>query len=178
MLFRSPSSASPPPGSPTTPTEPETLAANAGLDAIVPAEIWKDCQLQTVAEPSALQTAVCLPADGVPDRWEISSYPNGVALDRAYDKEIDRHKTVSRDKGECSALSWGGEHEWVHGPGKPGGRYFCYFDGNDAVIVWTHHRFDQPSHRDILIIAREGGSDHAGLADWWSPWHHRIGKAN
>src|SRR5262249_8535015 len=45
---------------------PTTLAADAGLDAIVPVELWNDCHLQTVPEPSALQTAVCLPASGVP----------------------------------------------------------------------------------------------------------------
>ena len=54
-----------------------------------------------------------------------------------------------------------------HGPDKPGGRIFCYFDGNDAVAVWTHKRLGQPTHRDVLMIAREGGSDHAGLTRWW-----------
>jgi len=171
------SASSPPPGSPTTPTEPETLAANAGLDAIVPATIWKDCQLQTVAEPSALQTAVCLPANGVPDRWEISSYPNGAALKAAYDSAFRGHPELEPNSGKCNAFSWGGEREWLHGPGKPGGRVFCYFDGNDAVAVWTHQRLGQPTHRDVLMIAREGGSDHAGLTGWWRPWHHLIGKA-
>jgi class 3 adenylate cyclase len=162
---------------------PRAPAAQAGtvargLASVVPAALWQACRLQTVPEQTADETAVCLPSRGFPDRWEISSYPNGVALDRAYDNELNRHKTVSQNSGECTALSWGGERQWVHGPGKPGGRYFCYFDGNDAVIVWTHHRLDQPSHRDILVTAREGGSDHAGLTDWWDPWHHRIGKAN
>jgi hypothetical protein len=72
---------------------------------------------------------------------------------------------------------WGGELQWQHGPGKPGGRAFCYFDGNDAVIVWTHMRLGQPTHRDILVTAREGGSDHVSLTRWWRPWHHLIGKA-
>ena len=168
---------SPPPGSPTTPTEPEVLAANAGLDAIVPAAIWKDCQLQTVAEPTATQTAVCLPADGVPDRWEISSYPNGASLRTVYDSAFRGQPELERNSGKCNAFSWGGEREWLHGPGKPGGRVFCYFDGNDAVAVWSHERLGQPTHRDILIVAREGGSDHAGLTGWWRPWHHLIGKA-
>lgn len=57
---------------------------------------------------------------------------SGVALERAYEKELARHKARA-NRGECSALSWGGEREWLHGPDKPGGRYFCYFDGNDAV---------------------------------------------
>jgi class 3 adenylate cyclase len=161
---------------------PRAEAAQAGTDArglesVVPPALWQDCRLQTVAEPDADETAVCLPSQGLPDRWEISTYPNGVALQRAYERELARHR-VGSDNGRCSPVYWGGEREWLHGPRRPGGRYFCYFDGDDAVIVWTHGRLDQPSHRDILAIAREDGSDHASLSHWWRPWHHRIGKAN
>jgi class 3 adenylate cyclase len=152
------------------------LARNAGLDAIVPPAIWNDCQLQTVAEATALQTAVCIPAGGMPDRWEISSYADGGDLTNAYESELRRREDVTRDSGRCNAFVWGGERQWLHGPDKPGGRTFCYFDGNDAVIVWTHQRLDQPTHRDVLVIAREGGSDHVGLTRWWRPWHHLIGK--
>jgi class 3 adenylate cyclase len=167
------------PGGDTTETQPPTeLAENAGLDAIVPAELWSACQLQTVAEPTALQTAVCLPPDGTPDRWEISSYPDGAALEAAYEGELRRREDIERNQGKCNAFSWGGERQWMHGPDKPGGRTFCYFDGDDAVIVWTHERRGQPTHRDVLMIAREGGSDHARLTHWWKPWHHLIGKAN
>jgi hypothetical protein len=134
--------------------------------------------VQNVPQPDAEETAVCQPATGIPDRWEISSYSNGVALERAYQQERDRHYEGERDSGECSALSWGGEHEWLHGPRKPGGRFFCYFDGNDAVIVWTHRRLGQKSHKDILVTAREEGSDHVTLTRWWTPWHHILGKAN
>jgi class 3 adenylate cyclase len=159
-------------------TQPETvLSASAGLDAIVPPELWKDCRLQTVADPGAVQTAVCLPADGIPDRWQISSYPNGKALAAAYTSELQGRRDVKRDSGKCNAFVWGGERPWQHGPGKPGGREFCYFDGDDAVIVWTHRRLGQPTHRDMLAIAREGGSDHARLTHWWRPWHHLVGKA-
>jgi class 3 adenylate cyclase len=165
--------ASPPPPGATPPT---TLAADAGLDALVPATLWKDCQLQTVPEPTAVETAVCQPADGVPDRWEISMYPDGAALSAAYAGELRRREGIQRDQGKCNAFSWGGERSWLHGPDKPGGRVFCYFDGTDAVIVWTHGRLGQPTHRDVLAIAREGGSDHAGLTRWWRPWHHVVGK--
>jgi class 3 adenylate cyclase len=169
-------------GSATPPTttgaeEPTTLAEDAGLDALVPAELWRDCSLQTVAEPRAVQTAVCLPQSGMPDRWEISMYPDGGSLAAAYLGELRRREDLVRDEGRCNAFTWGGEREWLHGPDKPGGREFCYFDGNDAVIVWTHERLAQPTHRDILVIARESGSDHAGLTRWWRPWHHVIGKA-
>lgn len=155
----------------------QPLAADAGLDALVPAALWKDCQVQSVAEQGALQTAVCLPADGTPDRWEISQFANAKALAAAYEAELRRREDVPRDRGKCNAFSWGGERPWLHGPDKPGGRVFCYFDGNDAVIVWTHERLGQPTHKDVLIIAREGGSDHPGLTRWWRPSHHEIGKA-
>lgn len=165
-------------GVPTAPITPPAATANAALEDLVPAPLWKDCKLQTVAESNALETAVCLPPRGAPDRWQISSYPDGSALTAAYSAELRRHPIVERDTGKCNAFSWGGERPWLHGPGKPGGRVFCYFDGDDAVVVWTHARLEQPNHRDILTIAREGGSDHAGLTRWWRPWHHRIGKAD
>ena len=162
---------------PSATASPGRLAADAGLDAIVPAGLWKDCRLQTIAEPGAVETAACLPASGMPDRWEISAYPSASSLDAAYASELRRGEDVPRDKGKCNAFSWGGERPWLHGPDKPGGRVFCYFDGNDAVIVWTHERLGQPTHKDILVTARESGSDHAGLTRWWRPWHHEIGKA-
>jgi hypothetical protein len=151
--------------------------AAAGLASVVPPEIWKDCRVQTVAGPRADETAACVPTEGVPDRWEISRYPNGAALAAAYRSELGRRADITRDTGRCNAFVWGGENVWQHGRNKPGGRVFCYFDGNDAVIVWTHERLDQPTHRDILVTAREGGSDHSGLTRWWRPWHHVIGKA-
>lgn len=170
--------ASPPgPGALPTPTEPDALTAEDGLDAVVPAALWQDCRLQTVAEQGATQTAVCLPADGLPDRWEISSYPDGQALTAVYDGELRARAQTERDTGKCNAFSWGGEREWLHGPGRAGGRVFCYFDGSDAVVVWTHARLDQPTHRDILVKARESGSDHANLTRWWRPWHHLLGRA-
>ena len=165
-----------PPG-PTETQAPTALPPDAGLDALVPAALWKDCQLQTVAEPTAVETAVCLTPSGIPDRWEISMYPTGAALSAAYAGELRRREDIVRDEGKCNAFSWGGERGWMHGPDKPGGRAFCYFDASDAVIVWTHARLGQPEHRDILAIAREGGSDHARLTHWWRPWHHLIGKA-
>ena len=118
-----------------------------------------------------------MPANGVPDRWEISRYPNGRALAVAYRSALGNRADIQQSSGRCNARVWGGENVWNHGPGRPAGRFFCYFDGNDAVIVWTHERRDQPTHLDILVTAREGGSDHAGLTRWWGPLHHVIGKA-
>jgi class 3 adenylate cyclase len=151
-------------------------SSKSGLAALMPASLWGECKLQSVAEPNAEQTAVCLPDSGTPDRWELSTYPNAVALERAYESELRRRSNIKRDSGRCNAFFWGGERKWEHGPGKPGGRVFCYFDGDDAVMVWTHERLNQPTHHDLLAIAREGGSDHARLTRWWRPVHHLIGK--
>ena len=146
------------------------------LATIIPPQLWKDCKLQAAPTSNAVQTAVCVPADGRPDRWELSTYASAAALHAAYEAELRRNYTGKRNSGTCDQFSWGGEGRWFHGPGKPGGRRFCYFDGNDAVIVWTHQKFGQASHTDILASARKGGSDHPDLFDWWNYWHHRIGK--
>jgi len=94
----------------------------------------------------------------------------------AYEAQLLQHAEIKRNTGKCTSLSWGGEGPWQHGPGKPGGRRFCYFDGNDAVIVWTHERRGQVTHRDVLGIARESGLDHVRLIGWWAFAHHLIGK--
>jgi hypothetical protein len=162
-----------------TQTEPVPQAPIANITALIPASLRKTCVKQQVPDINAVETAVCVPEAGgtafSPDRWQVSSYRNGPALKAAYEAERRRHGVVP-DQGRCTGLSWGGEGPWSHGPGKPGGRRFCWFDGNDAVIVWTHERLGQPTHRDILASAREGGSDHQGLFGWWAVSHHTIGK--
>jgi class 3 adenylate cyclase len=153
-------------------------ADNSPLAAVVPDRILADCVLQEVPRPRADETAVCDPIGRTPDLWEISSYRDGRELAAAYEIELRRHPEIKRDSGACSGTFWGGEREWFHGPAKPGGRLFCYFAGNDAVIVWTHQRLNQPSHVDVMVTAREGGSDHPGLTQWWRPVHHVIGKGD
>ena len=151
-------------------------ADNSPLASVVPDEMWTDCVLLKTPRPRADETAECDPIGRTPDLWEISSYRDGGELMAAYLSELRKHPDIERDRGACSGTFWGGERQWFHGPGKPGGRLFCYFDINDAVIVWTHERLNQPSHVDVMITAREGGSDHPGLTQWWRPVHHLIGK--
>jgi class 3 adenylate cyclase len=155
------------------------VASASDVKALIPASLRKTCVKQQVPDTGAVATAVCLPLPGAtgfyPDRWQVSIYPNGAAVRAAYEAERRRQK-LTRNSGKCSSLSWGGEGPWAHGPGKPGGRRLCYFDGNDAVIVWSHERLGQPNHRDILAMAREGGTDHVRLIGWWTYAHHLIGK--
>jgi hypothetical protein len=138
------------------------------------------------AQAGAVQTAVCRPSATeqlfYPDRIELSTFANTAALLRAYGAAKSRAKVSRKDFGRCDGATWAGEGEWLHAaaaagqPGKPGGRRFCYFDGDFAVIVWAHEKFGQATHVDFLGVAREGGVDHARLFSWWRFWTHRIGK--
>jgi serine/threonine protein kinase len=155
------------------------------LATLVPSPVWENCTKAATPRAGAVETATCRPPTDAstfnPDRLELSTFASGAAVQRAYDAERRRHH-VLRDRGRCNGLSWGGEGTWFHNPAspgtkpKPGGSRFCYFAGNDVVIVWTHRKFGQATHTDLFGIAREGGSDHPGLYGWWRFWHHRIGK--
>ena len=169
---------------PATPVAAAQKPVIHPLSALVPAPVWETCKTVS-ARPGAVESAVCLPAKGAttftPDRLELSTFASGAAVQRAYDAERRRHR-VKRNFGRCTGLSWGGEGTWLHNPSapgaapKPGGSRFCYFQGNNVVIVWTHRKFKQSTHTDLLGVAVEGGSDHPGLYGWWRFWHHRIGK--
>jgi predicted Ser/Thr protein kinase len=168
-----------------TPSTTPRASAVHPLVALVPSPVWQNCKKLAVPRAGALETAVCLPPKNAtafaPDRLELSTFATSAAAQRAYEAERRLHH-VPRDRGTCNGVSWGGEGTWLHNaaaPGakpKPGGSRFCYFAGNDAVIVWTHGKFGQATHTDLLGIAREGGSDHPGLYGWWRFWHHRLGK--
>jgi serine/threonine protein kinase len=154
------------------------------LSALVPSPVWQDCE-ETTPRGGAIETAVCTQPTSAttftPDRLELSTYGSGAAVQSAYEA-LRRSHHVARNHGRCTGLTWGGEGTWLHNPSSPGakpavgGSRFCYFDGSDVVVVWTHRKFGQPTHTDLLAIAREGGSDHPGLYGWWRFWHHRIGK--
>ena len=169
----------------TTPSAAPQAPAFHKLADVVPEPVWQTCTKQPTPRPGALETAICLPPKDAttfnPDRLELSTFASGAAIQRAYEAERRRHH-VARNQGTCDGLSWGGEGLWLHNPASPGakpkigGSRFCYFAGNDAVIVWTHRKFGQSTHTDLLGIASEGGSDHPGLYAWWRFWHHRIGK--
>jgi Protein kinase domain len=163
---------------PTT-TPGTTVPVKAGLVGVVPSDIFKYCKRGPTA-PGAAETAVCAPRAGAatgfqPNSWTLSIYPSAAALHRAYDR-LRRENDIGKNFGQCSGVAWVGEDAWEHGPGKPGGRRFCYFAGNVAVIVWTHEKLGQESHIDMLASARTGGSDHARLFSWFRFWHHLIGK--
>jgi len=168
------------------PAEPEKTkpVEKTGIDALIPASLASgSCTVQPAPlYHDAAQSSICAPPlagclDGkpCPDRWEISTFATSAALQSAYGK-LKKARGIGGNKGQCNGLSWGGEGPWSHGPGKPGGRRFCYLEHNDAVVVWTHEKLGQPNHVDVLGVASLGGGDHFHLHNWWRFWHHLIGK--
>jgi Protein kinase domain len=166
---------------PTAPSTPAGIAV--GLQGVVPETLMKHCR---VASPNngASQSAACAAPAGAttfwPDTWSFSLYPSTPAAMRAYDA-LRVQSGIGGNFGRCDRTSWSGEGAWLHNPEagappKPGGRRFCYFQGNVAVIVWLHEKLAQPNHIDMIGIARASGSDHFNLYGWYSFWHHTVGK--
>ena len=105
-------------GLPWRRSRPRLLAADAGLDAIVPAALWKDCRLQTVPEPNGHSDSRVPPAEGdagpvgdllVPERLRLAvGLPGGARPPCG----------LSTNTGKCNAFVWGGELQWLHGAGQ------------------------------------------------------------
>ena len=171
-------------GAATTPTgtteDTATIASSeaVGLAGVVPSDVYKYCAEVAPSQGATLAATCKPPSSGstfYPNSWEISLFPSSAALHKAYNA-LRKDHGVGKDFGRCNGITWGGEGSWNHGPDKPGGRQFCYFDGDFAVIVWTHEKLGQASHIDTLGVARASGSDHSNLFGWFRFWHHRIGK--
>ena len=161
-----PTSARWPPGQPTSTSRPNGRAFRPSLRFGIRAGITSPLAglaLRDPARPKGLRagsrsrTRTCGMVCRRPSRWTTPAvlcttkgircrfrpgapiYPSGQAVRAAYGAERRQHQ-LATDQGKCNRLTWGGEAPWSHGPGKPGGRRLCYFDRNDAVIVWTHER--------------------------------------
>jgi serine/threonine protein kinase len=174
------------PTSPATVTPPTATApAEVNLQAVVPGQLFSECQPQDPAA-GASETALCLPTESTPnhpDRWEVSVYADDAALATAYNAAVtaaqENAPALSRNSGRCPVGV--GEHPWKHPGGEfDAGRVFCYTAGGEFVLGWTHlsrkGQEVQPDHLPLLAIARIDESSHFELADWWRFWHHRIGK--
>jgi serine/threonine protein kinase len=167
----------------TSPSTSTSVDVAVGLQGVVPETLMKHCK---VASPNngASQTSECAAPAGTttfwPDTWSFSLYPSTSAALHAYDA-LRVQSGIGSNFGRCDRTSWSGEGAWLHNPEagappKPGGRRFCYFQGNVAVIVWLHEKLAQPNHIDMIGTARASGSDHFNLYSWYSFWHHTVGK--
>jgi hypothetical protein len=152
----------------------------SGLAGVVPKPLLKNCHEAPTAAGAAATAQCTPPASGsayFPDGLQISLYASSTALNAAY-AALRKANDIGQNYGQCNGVQWGGEGGWAHGPDKPGGRRFCYFEGNVAVLVWTHEKLGQQTHIDLLATARSNGSDHSNLFNWYRFWHHRIGKCD
>jgi hypothetical protein len=157
----------------TTTTTPS--GGQTGLAGIVPRDVFKNCKDAPTRE-GAEETVTCSSTELTffPD-LELSFYKNSGTLGAAYDG-LKQENAVSDDFGRCDGVAWSGEGEWKHETGKVGGQRFCQFEGDEAVIYWTHERLGQPSHRDMLGIARTNELANDDLFNWFRFWKERIGK--
>jgi hypothetical protein len=171
----------------STPTTATTASSHGevavGLDGVIPKPLLEYCK-ESAPINDAAQTATCTAPQGGttfwPDSWSFSLYPSTSAALKAYNA-LRSQNGIGSNFGRCDRTSWSGEGAWLHNPEagaapKPGGRRFCYFQGNVAVIVWLHEKLAQPNHIDMIGIAQASGSDHFNLYGWYSFWHHTVGK--
>jgi protein kinase-like protein len=160
----------------STGTTTTSKGGTSGLAGIVPNDVFKNCKPATTRK-GAVETVTCS-SDSTstffPD-LELSFYKNSIALRETYDQLRDEN-SIDKDFGRCDGVAWSGEAEWKHDNGKPGGRRFCLFENNEAVIYWSHERLGQASHRDMLGIARTDELANDDLSNWYRFWRDRIGK--
>ena len=154
-----------------------------GLRGVVPTTLMRYCKIVTPIN-SAHETAACTAPKNAttfwPNTWSFSLYPSTAAALKAYNA-LRTQNGIGSNFGRCDRTTWAGEGQWLHNPEpgaqpKVGGRRFCYFQGNVAVIVWLHEKLGQPTHIDMVGTANASGSDHFHLYGWYSFWHHTVGK--
>ncbi|HEX2303355.1 MAG TPA: serine/threonine-protein kinase [Gaiella sp.] len=166
---------------PKPPDRPEPIVTDTvvtpdtGLEQLVEPTLFRSCTVDATPRFGASESATCgrpsdLPAGRFyPESVDLAAFDSETALNAAYDEQ-KQNLGIGRDYGTCTGRAWNGEGEWVHTDGKPAGRRFCQQAGNVFVIVWTHNKLGQPTHKDFLGIAR--GLDHPRLFNWWDFWHH------
>jgi hypothetical protein len=137
------------------------------LIADVRAFRWS-CRSAHTASPGALASLAC--RTDVPDRLQLTVFRSERDLDRAYSKQLAL-AGVSSNAGSCRADSWGGEVEWFHGVGEPGGRAFCYLSEarQRSYVTWTSE-----AGAKILAVAQLDSLLHRNLFFWWANVRHDL----
>jgi serine/threonine-protein kinase len=169
-------------GTQPTFTEPTdtVVTPDTGLAELVEPTLFRSCAVDAAPRFGASESAACSrpsnlpPGRFYPETVDLAVFDNAAALKSAYDEQR-QNLGIGQNYGRCTGRAWSGEGDWVHTDGKPAGRRFCTQAGNVFVIVWTHDKLGQPTHKDFLGIAR--GTDHPRLFNWWDFWHHlAVGK--
>jgi serine/threonine-protein kinase len=138
------------------------------LMSAIPAPIAPTCTRDTKLPAGAVAGQFCdinKTKAGGAEKVRLYLFANEKRLRTSYDRLV-RSSGVHSGRGECSAVSWGGEGTWVHGAKEMGGRRFCDFAKNGSKIVWT----EDHSH----ILGMTVGGSHPEVFSWWHYWVHRF----
>ena len=144
------------------------------LDVLVPTQIAKTCTDVSSPIPGAVEEAECNAAEGAAtsaaNEFTLTFFGGADDLERAY-----RNAKAGVTAAPCGSTT--GERAWIHqATGKRGGRRFCYADGNEFTIVWTHEKLGSDDHVDMLGVAREPGRAPDLVAGWWNAVNDNLGK--
>jgi hypothetical protein len=122
------------------------------------------------AMPRLAEASVTCDIDvrGYPMVLQLSLFKDGPALERAYRSALAK-SPIPAKSGKCTGTSWGGEIEWLHGEGEPGGRAFCYLSGGRSYVTWTSEAGEK-----LLGSARLNTLQHRLLSAWWLAFRHDV----
>jgi class 3 adenylate cyclase len=129
---------------------------------------WQ-CSTANALPKLAQASMVCdIDVRGYPLALQLSLFKNGQALERAYKAALAKSRIPAKS-GKCTNTSWGGEVEWLHGEGEPGGRAFCYLSGGRSYVTWTSE-----AGKKLLGSARLDTLQHRHLSAWWLAVRHDV----
>jgi class 3 adenylate cyclase len=148
-------------------TEGKKLSPSQRLMTYAEGRPWS-CHSATSSASGALASLVC--STDVPNRLQLTLFRSKSELERAYRKQLDE-ASIPIGTGSCRADSWGGEVEWFHGVGEPGGRAFCYLSlaSQRSYLTWTSE-----AGAKILAVAQLDSLLHRNLFFWWANVRHEI----
>jgi hypothetical protein len=175
------STANPPTTAPTV-TDGNEPAGDTGFEGLARASFLSQCEKAPTRE-GASRTITCEPSGSANfEDLELSLYSSSSAMRASYDQLKEEFGITEEEFGRCDGAAWEGEAEWLHNSGKVGGRRFCTFaedtatGGQKAVIIWTHERLGQPSHRDMIGVARHEELASRDLSRFFNFWKEELGK--
>jgi hypothetical protein len=164
-----------------TVTDGNQQTGDTGFEGLVPASFLNQCS-KAPTRSGAEATVTCEPgASANFQELELSLYANKSDALATYNALKQQDNVSDADFGACTGSEWTGEGEWLHATGKAGGRRYCAFvddgaGGEKAVVVWTHERLGQASHRDMVGIASNDELASRDLYTFFTFWKDQLGK--
>ena len=134
------------------------------------AKKWTCSDLGAIQPGARAALACSTQSRTFPVVFQMTLFRNERILRSAYEAQL-RQANLRQNSGDCTPNSWGGEVEWFHGIGEPGGRAFCQLDEADqrTYLTWTSE-----AGRKILVIAQLNGLQHRHLFFWWRNVRHDL----